>query len=268
MALPRPFRRKSPLITDLEEGDGDQRAAAARELAGNRAPEVIDALVRRLVGEGYRPAQDAIRAALLQQPDLALQPLVAMLGEIHARNPDGATDLIDLLGELGDPRAVPALAECLDARHVRVTDLVEKALMRIGGPEAEQSVTAFHAREPADTRALWVAQARSLITERARRDFPGHEADVNMLGIAHPDVERPDAEAAERLVQRLEGTCTFEEVHLRATVRLPGPDEESPVRHIDIVGGEAGDFYWPPHEDWGRTAIIFRLGHVTGATFP
>lgn len=203
-----PDPRMTRLIHSLEEGDGNARAAAARALGDIRAADATSALVQRLLREGYAPSLTAIRESIKKHGDLALEPLLASL---DTRIVGGPQQAITALGELGDKRAIEALASRLDHNDRRTTSLIEKALLQIGGPQATQILAAFHSQEPEDVKTRWVTKVESLVKSAAESAFPNHVAKVDMVGIAPtPNAQRVDSRGAAAVVNELETTKEFE----------------------------------------------------------
>jgi HEAT repeat protein len=107
----------------------------------------------------WRSAVGALRA--LEAPE-AVDPLVAALPVLAGDFPrywEAAEDAAEALEDIGDPRAVPALAALLDPEPpFWVGNAVWNALNEIGTPEAREAVVAWEARDatPPDS-GEWVA---------------------------------------------------------------------------------------------------------------
>ena len=113
------------LAAHLEAGRFDE---AGRLLAAGPALEAFGEAWRRSVFEGRLALMLGAEAALERSPR-ALDPLVpALVAALEAE--DGALrgDTADLLGKIGDPRAVPPLARLLEDPNPDVAEIVAEVL--------------------------------------------------------------------------------------------------------------------------------------------
>jgi HEAT repeat protein len=134
----------------LEWPDGTPTRAAMTALAGMGERRAIEPLLRRLETIDYT-SERAIGGDLTYTCEAlgelkaveAVEPLIAALEVAEF----GREKVAVALGEIGDPRAVPALASALDPEPpLFVGNAIGNALNQIGTPEAKAAVAAWEAR--------------------------------------------------------------------------------------------------------------------------
>lgn len=109
------------------------RAGLARALGEHATPAVTRAMIAHLGSEDRAVREAAVAALALARDRDATEPLVAVL----RAHPDEALSVIRALGALGDPRALPALADALASAKDPVTKAhAVEALARIGDAHA------------------------------------------------------------------------------------------------------------------------------------
>lgn len=129
-------RAVEPLLTALKDPPTRQAAARALGRIGDaRAVEPLAALLT----SGEAKGKDLVVEALKQIGPPALDALCAA-GK-HPRWPIRAK-AAEALGELADPRSVPALVEALNDDYGDVRDAARTALLRIGPPAVEPLIAA------------------------------------------------------------------------------------------------------------------------------
>jgi len=121
-------------------------------------------------------------------------------------------------------------------------------------------------------RRNWAEKVKEIIENKARSEYPRYRIDVNMIGIEPPHVAEREWSLAEKFVKGLEKHKNFDEICFRVFVGFL--DEKTNqlefAKHIEIKEGKVGAFFWPPHEDWESTPIIYSRGHYieSGVTTP
>ena len=149
------------LLAALERPDGVPSRSAAEGLAEMGERRAIEPLVRRLDRIDYRfpklhwdDFQYVSEALGTLKATEAIEPLIVALEAEDYREMAAAA-----LGEIGDPRAVPALAALLEPEPpLWVGNATVVALDAIGTAEARQAVAAWEERgvAPADAHE-WIA---------------------------------------------------------------------------------------------------------------
>lgn len=143
-------------LTDrLLGGDGarELEAAAILKHAGSRA---ADHLIERLAEEKDRRNRAELVRLLKEMNQSGSAPFIGRLKDPRwylVRN------VVHILGELGDPGVVPALAEVADHEDPRVRKELVKTAVKLGGSEAERMV--MTATGDAD-RAVQLAAVKAL----------------------------------------------------------------------------------------------------------
>ncbi|WP_328604424.1 HEAT repeat domain-containing protein [Amycolatopsis sp. NBC_00345] len=137
------------LLAALGDRDPGARLQAVRFLGRLQATGAVDPLLGLL--DDPAAAEEAARALGRIGDARAVDPLIGFV----RRNPDlkEAATAVVALGELGDPRAVGFLLECLDERRNRglIGNLAAHALAKIGDPRAVAPMREVLARRRAET---------------------------------------------------------------------------------------------------------------------
>lgn len=100
-------RATQPLIAALDDAEAQVRSQAAEALGSLGDAAAIDPLLRTLIEDQDENAQYFAKQSLLQLGSGVLDRVVAALPT--QTNPGILGDLIEVLGQLNDPRAVPAI---------------------------------------------------------------------------------------------------------------------------------------------------------------
>lgn len=128
------------LVARLSDESWRVRAAAVERLGSAPAPEAQLPRLLALLDAGETVGgRDAAGAAIAQLGGAALAPLVERLG---APAVEARLAALEVLGRLGDRRAVPALAASLADPDPGVRAAAAEALGRVGGPEAAGALLA------------------------------------------------------------------------------------------------------------------------------
>lgn len=112
-----------------------------------------------------------------------------------------------------------------------------------------------------------------LIQAEGASQFPGYRVDVlgSMIGIEPPQGRKwRDKESVEIFVRELERRAKYIDINFRIVVGFDDVDtgEFSFIKHADVKGGKLGNYFWPPHEDYGYTALIYWTRHLFPACTP
>ncbi|MBI2895263.1 MAG: HEAT repeat domain-containing protein [Deltaproteobacteria bacterium] len=170
----------SELLAALASGDAEVRRTATARASELVEPEVVEILLRALGDEDWRVRKEAARVAAGQVrlraelvgaivcaletegnvglrnsaveslvgigPD-AVQPLVARLGSMSASAQKFA---IEALGDIRDPRGLPALLEFSQSEEPNLRAAAVESLGRVGGAEAVRALQSIVLRENRD----------------------------------------------------------------------------------------------------------------------
>ena len=117
----------------LQHPDHNVRGRAALALRTLGDVGAVDALIRALCTEPNPFVRENITAALVRVGDVALSPLIHLLGDASPAVRHGAAHA---LSKIGDARAVDALIDTLQDRDVTVIAKAAFALGRIGDARA------------------------------------------------------------------------------------------------------------------------------------
>jgi HEAT repeat protein len=125
-----------PLIAvmrNTREEDRDVRMAASRALGRIRDPRALEPMIEALgLPESWLPPR--VAEVILQFGQLAREPLLAQLGKHE--DTSARAWAAEILGELQDPKAVPALRTCLGDLQDQVRARAAAALGKIGDRRA------------------------------------------------------------------------------------------------------------------------------------
>jgi HEAT repeat protein len=114
-----------PLIGALERHKDSYEGiaiAAAESLGKFRDPKVIDALIASLgFGYDYSISRAAAKSLKELRDKRAVEPLIRILDDEGGRRSSEREFAVELLGMLGDPRAVPAIVKALRANDYHVS---------------------------------------------------------------------------------------------------------------------------------------------------
>lgn len=187
-----------PLLRLLSDADEEVRDFAAMMLGSLRDPRAVGPLVRAL-GDADVNVRHAAAASL---GHIGAAEAVAPLIEALKTEPWLQYPAITALGEIGDPRATPALVELLDDELLRGPAL--EALGRLGGREAlPHVIPCLYLQEP----TLRTLAIRAVVAIEQRATADGESLD-------------PEVQAAlrqEDLVDHLLQTLDDDEVQNRRT---------------------------------------------------
>lgn len=143
-----------PLIAALQHRDLDVRRAAARILGRIGDPRAVEPLVDIALGMDPKPLRADADKALLAIGEPALAPIIEGLDRPGV---NALPEAADLLGRMGDPRAVDPLAAALHAAPGYRKASVVKALGRIGdGPAVEALAKAMQYQDVRPAAARWL----------------------------------------------------------------------------------------------------------------
>lgn len=140
----------SALLAVLEWPDGTPCRSAMLALAEMGERRAVEPLLRRLEGIDYA-SEDAIRGELAFICEAfgtlkAVEAVDPLCGALELAR-DGREWVAEALGDIGDPRAIPALAAQLEPEPpLFVGNAIWNALNQIGTPEAKAAVAAWEAR--------------------------------------------------------------------------------------------------------------------------
>lgn len=176
------------LIRAVRDPDPEVALFAAGVLGRSRDPAAIPHLVWLLDHDEINVAQAAIDGLSQLRPQVAVEALVRVLD----RDPWLRFAAVHALGEIGDPRAIPALVPLLEDDVVR--DAVVEALGKIGSLDTLPTLTTL-LRETTDTVSFGVCL-------RAIGDVLASQPDPDVLERV-PEWTRLKAEADSRLKARL-----------------------------------------------------------------
>ncbi len=164
-----------------------ERAMACRSLAIAGDASAVDALAAVL--DSHELAAYA-RHALEEIADpAATEALVAAIDRV---SPDVRVGILTSLGRRGDKRAVPSLAQYLDAAEPEVVDAALSGLAQIASDDA---ITALVRHVPSATRPSSLAAAILLAAERRG---VGHEDVLAIRALRHVDALVNDAANIDR----------------------------------------------------------------------
>lgn len=174
-----------PVLADAyRTADEPRRLTLLRTLTRMAAPEAVPFLLAVLAGPGDERVEEAARALGAAGDRRAVAALVARLRARRAEPRPGHGEgrgLVTALGALGDPAAVPVLAEVLAAEARPLAELAAVALGRIGGPEARAALRAGLGRPD-------VGVARAVAAALDALGWTPHDAvDRARLGVARGD---------------------------------------------------------------------------------
>lgn len=149
----------SVLSRAVNDPDDEVARRAIFALGQMGHPEALDTLING-IGHPDAERQNTLSTALMSFGDAALPPLLELLQHSEAQRRAHAADI---LGQLGDPVAVPALTEVLlnDTWEVQFAALT--ALGHLSGEQARQGIA--QATQSTDSRLRAVAQR--LLTDHA-----------------------------------------------------------------------------------------------------
>jgi hypothetical protein len=117
----------------------------------------------------------------------------------------------------------------------------------------------------------WAESVKKLILIKARSAYPEYLPRISMIGIEPPPSAKRGWPEAEAFVKELEEHASFEAICFRVFVGFhnANTDEFAFAKHIEVMGGKTGEFFWPPRKDWESTPIIYDFGnHVSQVTTP
>lgn len=116
------------VMRNTREEDRDVRMAAGRALGRIRDPRALEPLLESLSApESWLPAR--IAEVVLEFGDAAFEPLLARLGRHD--DPAGRAWAAEILGDLRNPKAVPALITCLNDLSDQVRARAASALGKL-----------------------------------------------------------------------------------------------------------------------------------------
>ncbi len=157
------------VMRNTREEDRDVRMAASRALGRIRDPRAIEPMLEALAApESWLPAR--VAEVVLQFGDLAFDPLVVLLG----RHDDSAARAwaCQILGDLGNPRAVPILLGCLSDINDQVRARAASALGRLGDRRAVADLIRMMLSDPVPYVRIQVVRALGAIGDpRALHDL-------------------------------------------------------------------------------------------------
>ncbi|MDF1565820.1 MAG: HEAT repeat domain-containing protein [Deltaproteobacteria bacterium] len=141
-----------------------------RKLAGQRLVELededaFDAMVRVMADEDDAAARNAAADALVLAAGAAVPALLRAFGGDDA---DQAKFVIDVLGDIGDPRAVPRLVEALALEDPNLRAASAEALGKIGGRDSADALIGLL---DGDDLLLTVSALESLVRMRMAVPF-------------------------------------------------------------------------------------------------
>ena len=177
-------RAQQPLIAALSDGHPEVRLAAARSLGRLRSRNAVDPLVAAVV-EGSVPRAMG-SAALLT---IGVPALEAIRRLLESEDPAAVEIGIDLLGQLGSSKDLPALVALADHPEDRVRESVCAALGRLGDPSVADALEQMLGDE---ARGVRIGAAGALATVGDRSVAA---ALIQVAQVDDPDVALAAAEA-------------------------------------------------------------------------
>jgi len=176
------------LIAQLEGGSRAVRAAAAEALNRIDDPRALEVLISRLGSADWWTHRPTVQALVRLGP-AAAGPVTARLYDSDYRVRRGAAEV---LGQIGDLRAIEPLIERLEDTDWRVSQAARDALVQIGAP----AVAPLVARMESGSKGMRAAAADTL----SRIDDPrAEEALISCVGDPDWWVYRPAVEVLSRL---------------------------------------------------------------------
>jgi HEAT repeat protein len=146
-----------PLIAALRQSDIEVRRAAARILGQIGGPRAVNPLVDIALGTDWKPVRADADKALLA---IGKPALASIIKGLERPGVNALSEAADLLGRMGDPRAVDPLAAALHfAPPSTGRGQVVKALGQIGGKRATVAlVEALRYQDTRSAAARWLAR--------------------------------------------------------------------------------------------------------------
>lgn len=144
------------VMRNTREEDRDVRMAASRALGRIRDPRALEPLMDALAApESWLPAR--VAEVVLQFGDTAFEPLVQLL----QRHDDSSARAwaCQILGDLGNPRAVPVLIGCLGDINDQVRARAASALGRLGDRRAVPDLIRMMLSDPVPYVRIQVVRA-------------------------------------------------------------------------------------------------------------
>lgn len=137
-------------LIDVLKGDDLPLALEAMESLASMGKDIVP----RLVSEMRRMQNNwLIGGALVRMGSEAVEPLIELLVDADEET---AVDCIYLLGEIRDPRALPALIRYLEDEREKVRLHAVTAVLNIGGTKAVERVLSLLSRENGGTETFIV----------------------------------------------------------------------------------------------------------------
>jgi HEAT repeat protein len=205
-----------PLIAALKTNDDALRGAAARLLGRIGDTRAIEPLLDVALGFESKPLRADADKALLAIGEPALKPIIEGLKRPGV---NALASAADLLGRIGDPRAIKPLAAALHYAPDYRRSYVVKALGQLGGEEASVAlVDALQYKESRSAAVRWLVR------------FGGVSVEPLIAALENPDpaVRKAAAGALQKLAANEDLEAALRE---RATTALAKVDlTTKPVR--------------------------------------
>jgi HEAT repeat protein len=177
-----------PLARALRDKDPQARAAAAAALATLGGPQALEVLIADMRAQKTREEQGVTAREIVRFGPAAVEPLIKELA-----SPDLGYQytVTQILGEIGDPRAIGPVIEKMKARSVYAMEALVKM-----GPAAIDAVMAV-TDDPDKEVRHWACE-----TLRYLDDKRAVEAFIRLTAAKHEDVRDWAADCLERLTGR------------------------------------------------------------------
>jgi WD40 repeat protein/HEAT repeat protein len=231
-------------IAALKDDDTYVRTAAAWALRDIGDPGAMESLVAALKDQD-RHVRYTAAEALAKIDDLrVVEPLISVLKDEYSQVRKKAAEALRKFST--DARALKAL-------------------------ENVQSEKLSEERRDRSKRRAWSELLVRRTLAEANLAFPQHRAVVAMVGIKPlPGMERGDSDRAEAFVSTLETTSSFDQITFRVVTGFydRSSNRFEFVKHSDFDGAIFSGFFWPPHDDWACTPLIFDNDHLEKAVTP
>lgn len=198
------FRSVPSLISLLHDSDWQVRRSAVESLGLIQDRQAIEPLVQRL-GDNVEKVQRQARLSLVAFGSLCTDPLLNAI--IHEKSKFILRAMLLTLGEIGDPRSVPALIKHLGSSYFVVRRAAVQALIRFGSDIIKQLLPLLSYNE---------SDIQSLLKDTANTKHPHLQ-----LRAIHA-IEGLEDHRAVKIMKRLveEGTEEIKEAARNALIRI------------------------------------------------
>ena len=137
-------RAVEPLISALSDVDHSIKLCAVEALGKIGDPRAIDPLIAKLQDPDTKTQNTAVEA-LKKFGNEPLDPLIIVL---NGKNSYGKKQVLEILGEIGDPRAVKPIINSLKDSDSDTRNAAINALTKIGDPSVEPLIETLEDEDP------------------------------------------------------------------------------------------------------------------------